>query len=403
MNLDDRLIRALSGDLDDLEVPPGDVRLAIMSGRRYRRRRTTTAIGIAVSLVLAVVVPWGIQRSYQPPPTAPWGEWTQIESAPLEPRVGALATWTGQEMLLWGGYSASECGYGRCADYSDRSRGVAFEPSDNSWRTLARAPFQITASQAHAQVGDTLIIRRSPSSWWSFKASADEWMALPAPPEPIASAQVSVRGSAMYVVGRGLYDRVNVFDTRTDTWATLPLSPHLPRLGGRRLVATDHGILAFGRVFRSPLQSVNPVLEAEFFDGSSWTRLAEPVTSKGRCCWGWTGERLLIPEEASKLTSELEELAIPVKVMPASPRPTFNAWYPDARDGDLIVANGFVYDDATAEWAPISPPPKTLLPDGGAGVWVDQQLYVIEGANLAATDVPARETSRVWVYSALDD
>ncbi|MEZ5231368.1 MAG: kelch repeat-containing protein [Acidimicrobiales bacterium] len=56
-----------------------------------------------------------------------------MATAPIAGRSGAAVVWTGDELLIWGGYV-----------YDGRERplddGAAYDPITDSWRTLPAAP-----------------------------------------------------------------------------------------------------------------------------------------------------------------------------------------------------------------------------------------------------------------------
>ncbi|MEO8797772.1 MAG: hypothetical protein ABI551_07805, partial [Polyangiaceae bacterium] len=54
--------------------------------------------------------------------------WTSVSSTTLSARIDHVAVWTGQEMLIWGGYDASYLG-----------DGARYSPSTSSWLPIASA------------------------------------------------------------------------------------------------------------------------------------------------------------------------------------------------------------------------------------------------------------------------
>ena len=58
--------------------------------------------------------------------------WTQLPPAPIAGRTFAASVWTGHEMLVWGGASASDALYHGAAPRST--------PAKNTWRRLPPAP-----------------------------------------------------------------------------------------------------------------------------------------------------------------------------------------------------------------------------------------------------------------------
>ena len=59
------------------------------------------------------------------------GAWRTIATPPIEPRFGAVAVWTGSEVIFWGGGNP---------DDATVTGGAAYDPASDSWRTIAGAP-----------------------------------------------------------------------------------------------------------------------------------------------------------------------------------------------------------------------------------------------------------------------
>jgi hypothetical protein len=74
--------------------------------------------------------------------------WRKLNSAPLTPRVGHTAIWTGSEMLVWGG--------GQPPDF--RADGAAYDPASDSWRELSDSPLDARLGHAAAWSGDKMFI-----------------------------------------------------------------------------------------------------------------------------------------------------------------------------------------------------------------------------------------------------
>lgn len=66
--------------------------------------------------------------------------WRRIPTAPLADRWGYTATWTGEELVVWGGFSppgSTGGGTTRIDTYAD---GAAWDPDTNTWRAIAPSP-----------------------------------------------------------------------------------------------------------------------------------------------------------------------------------------------------------------------------------------------------------------------
>ncbi len=403
MKLDERLASSLGPDLDRIEVPAGDLMLAMATGRSRRRRgaAVTSAIAIALALIAAIAVSQ-FGRADPVEELRPWGTWREVAPAPLSPRIDTIATWTGQEAMFWGGFASPlTCGRSECASPDATGRqGVAFEPTSQTWRSLAKAPFVVSTDLPYAQVGDQLVVQNDRQEWWSFWASTDRWERLPDAPEVMVGTSTTVQGQRVYAVGNGLGDHINVYDTVSRAWSSLPVSQHTPRLGDRHLIATDRGVLAIGRVYGESPDGYTPLFQAEFFDGGQWNRVSDDVRWPNTCCWQWVGDRLVVPQKAGSATTSLEALGVLTEVTPKAGNPESRyGWRAFAVAGSLMTINGVVYDDHDQTWSSIARPAGA--PEiAGASVWADGQLITIEARRPAKPDAhPINQTSRAWIYT----
>jgi hypothetical protein len=146
---DETQLRALlhhaAADIDsDLTPPPVDQ----FRTRLRTRRRGALSVAGAVAAVLALVLVITLTRpgaqphtAHLPPqPTAgvsiaqlKTGHWTALPQAPIAGRLDAASTWTGTQMLVWGG---SPTGSNNKAD----ADGAAFNPTTRSWARLPVSP-----------------------------------------------------------------------------------------------------------------------------------------------------------------------------------------------------------------------------------------------------------------------
>jgi N-acetylneuraminic acid mutarotase len=90
------------------------------------------------------------------PATDRWepNRWIRWPRSPLSNRMGSVAAWTGEELLVWGG-PQGPCGDCAPKERSGRPRtptdGAAFDPLTGSWRLLPPSP--LTARDRHVAVG----------------------------------------------------------------------------------------------------------------------------------------------------------------------------------------------------------------------------------------------------------
>ena len=105
----------------------------------------------------------GLDPSIAPPVQPPEGPgWTELPAPPLSPRTGAIAAWTGSEVVVVGGGGenvlcpdTADCSFPNDAElFTD---GAAFDPRSGTWRRIADAPVPPWTGQAVAVDGDVYV------------------------------------------------------------------------------------------------------------------------------------------------------------------------------------------------------------------------------------------------------
>src|SRR6266498_4050028 len=77
--------------------------------------------------------------------------WTELP-APPEIRTGAAQVWTGSQLLIWGGW------FGGSDEQSPERDGVAFDASSNTWGAIPPAPIPGRSFPASAWTGNELLV-----------------------------------------------------------------------------------------------------------------------------------------------------------------------------------------------------------------------------------------------------
>ncbi len=76
--------------------------------------------------------------------------WTQLAAAPIEGRIWPSTTWTGDELIVWGGVLPSTG--------SVHNDGAVFDRADNAWHTMSDPPIAGRVGHVAVWTGDELII-----------------------------------------------------------------------------------------------------------------------------------------------------------------------------------------------------------------------------------------------------
>jgi hypothetical protein len=287
------------------------------------------------------------------------GQWRLIEPGPLNGRAGAVASWTGSRMLLWGGYQGDR----------ERHDGAVYDPVTDAWQAMAESPLGGGRGIAAAWTGQ---------EWWvavdnqyqieaaAYDPASDSWRALPSVSQPARRVQMFWTGSEV-------------------------------------LMLEDEG----------GLYSIAP-------DGTAWQR--EPIDLIGPATWTGellVGNRI---DEFGTDPLRTDTWWYPVAWDPDTnaevelPKPAFDGVYGPLWTGDTL--SFFEYrqtlDLSTGQYAKIQldHEPPHIDRSGAAQVWADDRLIVwggwsacpgpSEGYEIGYELIPPREMaslSRVVAYA----
>ena len=165
-------------------------------------------------------------------PNPPLDTWAALPSGPLSPREDATSVWTGTEWLIFGGRQGLMV----------VNDSAAYDPSTNTWRSLAVNPTMHPGAQA-VWTGHVVAVLAK-GGGWIYDPAADTWTDLPR--QPTASWATVVSNDAVWtgqqVVAIGVTDNnghgelgARGIDPNTRTWGPLvqtgELAPSFDAMG----------------------------------------------------------------------------------------------------------------------------------------------------------------------------
>ncbi|MFP3907907.1 MAG: kelch repeat-containing protein, partial [Acidimicrobiales bacterium] len=178
------------------------------------------------------------------------GEWRSIPSAPVEPRYSADAVWTGREVIVVGG--TGDAGPDEVG--SPLGDGAAYDPGSDQWRTIASWPLEPRTGAAAVWSGDEMVVvggrevdvedggTQDFDDGAAYDPRADTWRSIADHPgDPRVDASVARGDQVIYLiggdsVGDGAGDAPDdlsihamAWDPETDQWYELPDPPGTPR------------------------------------------------------------------------------------------------------------------------------------------------------------------------------
>jgi N-acetylneuraminic acid mutarotase len=182
--------------------------------------------------------------------------WEPMPAAPLSTRSHPAAAWTGEEFLIWGGFT------GDCCVQSEMflDDGAAFDPATGRWRALpaspltARAPFSVWT-------GRELIVWGSRDRTLRYMDGAaydprtNTWRSITDAPIELSDGSAVWTGEEMVVFGAALNNNNHAqtdtdigaaYDSTTDRWRRIPDSTLSPQAataawpGSDEMIAWDY-------------------------------------------------------------------------------------------------------------------------------------------------------------------
>jgi hypothetical protein len=279
--------------------------------RRVRRRRRHAAgVRVAAGIITVTALAAGLAVSRDqggmtevitPAVGTPAeGMWEPLPGAPITPRFQQAAVWTGEEMIVFGGYDGSEGAEVGAAAYS---------PATGAWRSLASppgyvlgAPVAVWTGTEVVAFGGTSVDRKVHGA--AYDPRTDEWHPLPSTDLGSLSSsitQVAWTGEQVLVAGAfgstsrddGAVPVAALYDPETDDWTRLPDAPEA--LPGNA-VWTGQELVFVGATGGDGLHApqwphalaLDPVAE-------KWRTLpGPPLAVRGQPLVAWTGREVVV-------------------------------------------------------------------------------------------------------------
>ena len=192
--------------------------------------------------------------------------WRPVAAGPLAPRNGVSSVWTGRELLVWGGGNLD-------AAFLD---GAAYDPGADRWRTIAEGPLSRRSGAVTAWTGREMVVWGGVDvaagvelrDGAAYDADANRWRTIAASPLAGRDDAASVWTGRELLVwggntvgGGGLLDDGAAYDPGSDLWRPMADAPLTPRTApaavwsGRELVLWG-GIGLPGAVDSGPLDRI---------------------------------------------------------------------------------------------------------------------------------------------------
>lgn len=177
--------------------------------------------------------------------------WTPVSSAGApSPRASATATWTGREVVVWGGVVRTPG-----PRFTALSDGRAYDPVAARWRPITRVGAPVESVSAAVWSGSSVVTwGAGPDGTLSVHAydpTFDDWSALPEGPLRIGTVAPSMAWSegAVFIYGGWVHDSATAagawYRPATRSWHPIVSPAPAPR-GGAATVAVPGGVFVWG-------------------------------------------------------------------------------------------------------------------------------------------------------------
>jgi hypothetical protein len=348
--------------------PPVDLDEALdRARRRARRRRRASALAVPVIAAVALATVLSLSRGVTDVVTRndEVPEVRQTAPAPVSGRTGHTATWTGEDVIIWGGASDHVLG-----------DGAAYRPATDRWSMLPPAPISPRTGHSAVWTGSELLIWGGHASLDSeesvladgaaYEAARGRWRIIPpAPMGGLVTQQAIWTGEAMVVVGTAPGAPSGIrgasFDPATDRWQSLPDLDVARPIHDLRLVWT-------GRRFVGVFFPVSaPRVIVARYEGSRWeTSTPFEVDPAFVTDAAWVAPRLFLFSSISTAPGgePISTVAVNLETgrhesLPPPPADLTNVDRAVVAD-ELVVFGGQQFDARSDEWS------TNGLPDDGS-------------------------------------
>ena len=304
----------------------------------------------------------------EPPASELRGSWRRMAAAPIDGKYEFAATWTGNEVVFWGGEGANP------------GQGASYDPAADHWRVLPEAPIAGRVGPAAAWTGREVVVwggngNRALSDGAAYDPRLDRWRRLARSP---LAASTTARGfwtGTEFVVITGTPEAA-AWNPGSNTWRALPAPPfragHIEAVwDGREILA-----IALGDGGAAPLEAaaLDPAAGA-------WRSIAPPPFDGGvlgvPAVWIGTG-MLFVDRLYDPAADEWQAVG---RVDCRNGLPSEGQW-----TGELVISQVQAYDPAAGRCRSLPRSPQrewnyfeTTTHEFAPQVWTGRELVVWSG------------------------
>ncbi|CAN5441712.1 hypothetical protein BH23ACT9_BH23ACT9_33340 [soil metagenome] len=328
----------------------------------------------------------------EPPVLLAAGDWLRMPDSGLIARTRHSATWTGAELLVWGGQPDPSA-----------AAGARYDPEAQTWTPMAPSPIGSRVGHTATWTGTELVIVKGAPIGQVAAAAAqhidgaaydpvtDTWREIARTPIAARTGHTTVWTGEEVVVFGGSptlqgYIPAGLYDPATDTWRLSSPSPLARGHGVAAAVWTGTEVVIWTGTGEEDVAAYDPVTDA-------WRLLPGSPATMRSISAVWTGEEVLLLGQPERGRPEVGGMALDVDqqrwtILPPSPlgmAATFAAVWTGSEAivvGGSSVMPGAVWSPALGRWAPLPGGSQAAI-GGHSATWTGEQLLVWggQGAN----------------------
>jgi hypothetical protein len=312
------------------------------------------------------------------------GVWQPITPMPIPARTRHTATWTGEELLVFGGQP-----------FSGDATGARYDPRTDTWRPMATSPLGSrvghTATWTGAEliviegapVGRVAAVAAQSLDGAAYDPSTDTWRPIADMPINPRTGHVAVWTGEVLVVYGGsrtfeTQAAAALYDPVADRWTTTTPSPLARAYGQSAAVWTGEEVVIWTGRGEADVAAWDPA-------SGSWRLLSAPPIDLRSPSAVWTGEEMLLLGRSTTVGGAALDVAQDRwAVLPPAPQ-QFGVTAAVSWTGESAVVVAGPADQPGVVWTPslvrwdVLPAVAQPALSGHSATWVGDALVLLGG------------------------
>lgn len=317
------------------------------------------------------------------------GTWRPLAPSPLSARDQGIAVWTGSEVVIAGGSDTTPCPAGSdCYIVLEPlADGAAYDPANDTWRTIADAPEPFVGGQSTWTGSEALVLGWAPSSenvLLAYDPSSNRWSRRASPPVTGLGSMTWTGDSWVGITEYGTSDETAWrYQPDADSWEPLPADP-MGQLSDRAIVWTGTELVLVGSRYGTEGNGNGFWEAAALAPGGTWRRLPDSDIANNGGTWSALAELIVNPGTGP--TGPSNQLDTGGMLDPAAgewspvPPDTNDRGSPTSYEGPAgrwVVDNNRLLDPSAGVWRPVEERADEVRP--AVAAWTGSEIVTWGG------------------------